>query len=354
LNLEEQYLLGEKGRGTLNVDNLLGESRGLRWTHSQELVPNFRAFASLRYTRFDANSPRVMDANTTFSRILPRLALDLSLRASAYAQSTQYLGLLSVRTHPRPIATSGFSYSTGLRLSYVYGTAVSLVYSPEEGSASVVRSGKVGTLAESLSLRLHSPQWKLGQKTTLDSGLVLSSAWSEGSVRQSLSAMASLRRRIGETGRLGITYSGVLTRRQGSANSLTQRQSLTLNLSALRPGKWETFGFASYDLEESRFFGSGILRYYLPFQRSGEGDPLWAVSISGVLYKWSSQRAMDTKVGLARAIGNWEVSLNYSPHGSEFGSGFLGGSSGLMGLSGYGYTQELGRTFWIEIAPRTF
>ncbi len=352
LNLEEQYLLGRGGRGTLSIDDLAGETRGLRWSHSQEFSPRFRAYSSVRYTRFDADSPRIMEANTTFSRILPWAALDLSLRASSYADSDQYLALVSVTTHSRPTGILGFTYSLGTKVSYLYGTTLAVAYSPEDGQASIVKAGNAGTLGESLSLRLNSPSWKLGSETSADAGLVLESSWRPGTSAQSLSAMASLRRNMGNNSNLGVTYSGLISQTRGGEVASSHNFSLNLNLN--RPGKWEAYGFASYQVSWGRLFGSGLMRYYLPFQRTAEGEPQWALTVSGLLYRWSSKSASDTKLSLTRGIGNWEVSLNYSPHGSEFGSGFLAGSSGLMGMSGYGYTQDLGRTFWMQIAPRTF
>ena len=352
LNFEEQYLHG-KGQGTVNLDDPLGEARGLRWNHSQELSPTLRAFASVRCTRFDANSPRVFDAAANFSKTTRRLGLNLSLLANSYSDSKQYGATFAALTHPRPVGASGFSYSAGLQIGYTLAPGMELVSSPEEGSMSLVRTGLRSSLGESVSLRLQAPRWKPTPKTTVNTSLALTNAWSGGNSFQTLSAVTSLYRKVEGNGNLGITY-GALLRRSGWGGPVSRRQSLSCNLGASKPGKWETYAFASYQMEMSSLLGSGTARYYLPFQRTEEGDPRWALSLSGVLYRWQSNRTSDLKVGLARALGNWEVSLNYSPHGSEFGSGLLGGSTGLLGISGYGYSRDLGRTLWLEVLPRSF
>lgn len=350
LDLEERYSSGG-GRGTLNLDDLMGDTQGLRWTHSQKLGPGFQAFASVRYTRTEATSPRMLDASATASKLFPGFALDLALRASDYADTGNYSAALSARTHARPIGASGFSFAAGLRLNCALGTIAGSLPTTGQGESDSANLDRRAALTETLSLNLNSPQWKLSSKTSLGSTLSLANSWSSSSTGQSLGLSASLRHSLGQVGQVGLNYNGSLFR-GGSVNS--DRHSLSLNLSATRRNLWNASGFASYELTTGSIFGSGSLRYFLPFQRSEDGAPRWALSLSGSMSRWTSALTTDFRAGLARAIGNWEVTLNYSPHGSDFGSGFLGGSTGLLGMSGYGYIQELGSTLWLEIGPRSF
>ncbi len=358
LGLEERYLLGDKGRGKLNIDDPLNmnKSRGLRWTHSHEFSPRLRTFSSFRYTRFDADSPRTIEASTTISKIMPKMSVDLALNASDYADSENYSAVLSAHTRSRPIGKSGFSYSNSARINYALRTASDLIaYSPEEGTTEIIESGKLASLTESISMNLHCPQGKIGQKATFDSGLKLSNSWGKSGTTQTLSITASLRRKIGEQrGALGINYTGSLSSGK-SASGDRRQQTLSCNFNVNKPGEWRTTAFASYNVERNSIFGSGTLVYYLPFQRTDMGRPQWSFGLSGSYSEWMSQRSMNIKTTLARDIGNWAVSLNYAPKGSIFATtGLFTGSAGLMGMSGYGFTQELGRTLWIEINPGAF
>ena len=353
LNLEEQYMVGEKGQGTLNLDDLAGDTRGVRWVHSQEFGPGIRSFTTFRYTRFDPNSSRSLEAATTLSKALPKLALDLSLRANSYGEYLNYAASLAARTPGRRIGASKFTYSVGLRLGYALSRYMDQSYSPETGTIVEGNAALRGAFSEGLSLQLHAPQVKLAQKTTLDSGLTLLNNWAAGRVVQSLNAIASLRRAFGRNGNLGINYNALITRNSANSTPLYHRQGFSCNMNVSNPGIWESFGFASYDVENRGVFASGTLNYHLPFQKNEADNRPWTLSLAGLAYKWDTSLTTDMRASLARGIGNWEVSLNYSPHGSEFGSGLISGAGGLMGLTGYGYTQNLGRTFWIEISPQS-
>jgi len=281
--------------------------------------------------------------------------LGLSLRASDYADSRSYGAFLSAATPAKPIGKSKFAYSTGLKLNYSLATGLSIDYSEEDDALVVTTSDELQPMmTESLSLRLHCPEWKAGDKTSITSGLTLSSSWHGGQSRQSLSANAGFSYKLPDNGNLRLYYSASLGCREARFSDFTHRQLLNLNVNYAKPGVLESIGLASYDVESSRFTGSASLSYFPSFQRTAEGNPQWVLNVSGFHSKWQGSNTSDLKVGLTRGIGNWQVSLNYSPHGSEFASGFLSGTTSLSGTSGYGFVQELGRTFWVEIGARSF
>jgi hypothetical protein len=355
LNLDEQYLLGKDGRGSLNLDNLTEGYRGVRWSHTQKLSLRSELVASLSSTQFDDSSSRVFDASTSYSRSLPGLSLGLSLRASMYSASKVYTAGLSAVTPAKPISTSKFSYSTGLRVNYGLAKAVKAYYSVEDGSLQLTSADTMSDwLSESLYFRLNCPKWKIGNKSDVTSSVSLANSWSASGVSQTLSANTGIYRKLNEKSNLRLSYGAYLSRSGSSSDSLTHRQTLNLNLNYNRPSRFESVGFATFDVESNRFTGSASLSYYPNFQRTANNEPQWVINFSGLINRWNNSSFNELKMGLVRAVGNWQVSFNYSPQGSESDSGLLTGTNSLTGLSGYGFVQELGRTFWIEIAPRTF
>jgi hypothetical protein len=214
LSLEEQYFLGDRASGKVNIDDLASDSRGLRWSHSQQFSGTLRAFSSLRYARYGGDSPRSLDADATISKSLPKISVDLSLHSSNYSDFKSQTAILSARTRSRTIGRSGFSYSNGLRLSYSVGTVPEVITVSEEETleeVSSISSETRASFAQSISLQVNSPQWRLGGKTSFSSTFGLSNNWYAGSPSQSLTASASLRRKIGkDAGSLGLTYSGFL------------------------------------------------------------------------------------------------------------------------------------------------
>jgi hypothetical protein len=354
-NLEEQYLLGDDGQGTINLDDLAAANRGLRWSHTQRLSGSSQLLANLRYTQFDPASPRVLDLNTAISKSLPGIGLALALRASGYSGTKSYGADLSANTTPRRIGGSGFSFSTGARINYGLANATKTEYSDSDGGVTLVQSDSMTpSTLECLSLRLHCPEWKLSKQSYVSSGMTLSGNWMEEGSYQSLTANAGFNRRLPGGSGLHLSYCAQLTSDNGDYGNFAHRQTLNFNLNYRKPGKMEAGSYAFFDIESSRFTGNACLSYFPAFQRTEQGDPRWELSFAGMLNRWQGKSVSDLRLGLTRALGNWQVSLNYAPHGSEFDSGLMSGDSTLAGTSGYGFVQELGRTFWIEIAPCSF
>jgi hypothetical protein len=350
LNLEEQYL-GARSQGTVNLDDLVGPSRSLRWQHHHSLGPRATADLSFGLLKATEDSPRVTSVSAALGRHLRSGSLSFSLATTSLSGSKQQSASLGFALPPRPLGKSNINCLISTNLTYSRSTFLTPVpvfdgreyyYIPASSQAS--------NLLHGLDVSFLFPNWNLGPKTTVTSSLGgdYLGGDSPGGARASLNARLGLRRELGRMSSLFVDYSFAAVNTQpGPYYYALGRQYLSSTLNLVKGNRWKLSAAGSWDLEAARSYGSLDLSRGLGFGRLGE--PRYRVGASAFVSRIPEFDSTYTRLYVARAFPNYLVTLNYSPRatGSLPSHGYFTGS-------GYEYLFSPGRKIWVEFSLRSF
>jgi hypothetical protein len=324
LGLEEQYRIGS-GQGTLSLDNLLEGTRSLRLEHHQEFGSDSRADISFNHYRYDERFPAITSGTAFYYRRMGKMDLNLIGRGSSSSSSTDWALEGNLRSSRR--TRGGLQYDVVTEMGY--GNSLS-------GSSLTAEEGRPPRLGLGAGLYLYPPARRLDEKTDLTPTLSVSTYHLLGAgSRQSLDARVGLRRTLGSASSATLTYSYSLSRGISLVSGGGQR--LDLNIYAGQGLTWQTSLYTSYDLSSNGVFGSITASYVLPFERTDNGGAKWRADGTFGYSRLSNVSTEDSRISVSRDIGNYVVSLVYSPTGAASYSSYWGG-----------FGSNLGRRIWLE------
>lgn len=332
LGVEEQYKIGQGGRGLLSLDNITDSTRGFRLRHTQELGGAARADLNIGYYRYDPSYPGALTGQLYVYHPVKKLDLNTSVRANRYGTATDW-GLET---------TARYGGSLPGKLTYTLNGSVGFG-SSMAGYYSVGGDGerKRNALTYGIGGLLNFPTKELGKRTTFTSSVGVQANAGGLYGRTSADLRMGLRRSLGQTGTVSLDYTYSL--QSGQSYYYGGGQRLDLNLYASRGRQWYSSLYGSMNIDDGSLFGSAWLSYTLPFDKRPDGSGKWRAELRGSYSKFAGYGMDDIRFALGRDIGRYEVLLCYSPSGngySGYGVGGIGGGSG--------------RKVWLELAAGSF
>ena len=95
-------------------------------------------------------------------------------------------------------------------------------------------------------------------------------------------------------------------------------------------------------------FGNLTLVRGLPWGTDPDGQSSWTLQATHVFSHLAAYKLASTQLALARRMGQYYLSVCYSPQGK---SGFA--SQPWVSLDGYGYSYSGGKHLWLEFSAAT-
>ena len=182
LDLEQSYDVGRNGTGQFLVNGITRSEWGAQWTHTQRIDE-----ATTGYMFVDYPSHRSLYASSNVSRQFNGFSLNVSASGSrdpgrdGFSASSYTLNTY-LQTNPKPLGTSGISYTTALSMQQGSVTATS----PDTGTVVTPISTR------SVEARLFTAPLRLDKRTQLTDSLTVGQVWGGQSNRLAPTVNASL------------------------------------------------------------------------------------------------------------------------------------------------------------------
>lgn len=278
ISLEENYVLGDRSEGVIELGALTRSERSFRWEHLQR-------FGMSSMLRIGADYFRGRDLLTRLDYVGQLGDLDLGIEAfyNKTSYGSSWSAQAMVQLPMRQIGKSGFSYSAVGYLAF--------------------GSGRYGysSSSQGIDIDFYAPPYRFGKSTSLSLRGSVSVLNSADGLSFGKGLTLSLTKQLGRFGMLSINYgydSGSSFYGWRSAN-----ESLMLNFYGTIGHHW------SVALSASKSFSSDSIYGYLHIIRS-LGDK-WRLRIGCSYQGYSGMSVTDYDVSIARRLGDLWVSVNW-------------------------------------------
>ncbi len=281
LALEESYDTGT-AQGALSLVGLPRSDWGLQWRDQRSLGGRRDGY----FTIFSPDHESwYADANVYELSAGKRLNLTASIQRPRGADLSYAVGAdwLSMN---RPLGMWNASYrlGTSATLRHIDGLDDGLVAENQFYAA------------------MDLPRHHFGERTSVTPSFSDVFTWDTGGYRyNSLRAELRMRHIVSSNTSVNFAYQGEMT---SGDNDDGYRQTVNLDLRAHHGRKLSSYLTGSYDLSDQRFYGFGLVDYYV--------DDRWRLGVAGTYYELDEGAYDDVEVTVARDIGPTEVGLRWS------------------------------------------
>jgi hypothetical protein len=334
VSIEEEYLLGEHADGAFYLDDLTRPTRSLSWSHGQEFGKT-RLGLTAGLDRYNSASPYSKRVGLTLSRDLGKTSLNLNSNWSQFSNSQDLYNELTASLPSLTLGRTDVSVNVnpylGFKATLVDGSAA---------STSTTTTGSTSNFYQGINTGIGLPVWNFwGGSLSTNFNHEISHA-QDGEVTNYFDAGTRFGRQLGRGFNSSLSYFFSISRSSKDTVQAKPSQRLGLDLNGGSARVWNTSAYSSYDLNSSTLFSSGRFTYYLPWQRTTNGDPRWAVTGTvGVTTANGGSTISDQLFSLSRDIGPYSIVLHYSPTGNTAVTGIGSGT-------GSRWAVELVRQSW--------
>jgi hypothetical protein len=298
LDLERRYGIAGQSEGTISLGRITDRDWGLHWDHTQQFSP-----ASRLYTFFDYPAHRDLFGQINLYQKLGFGSMTFNLSGNKIHNRSLARNLdLNLESNPHPIA------KTGLRLSLEGRLADSSGVHYEDFLGR--RLEVPGDQSRELGLKLRPTDLRLGKSTRVGSAISLREIWGSRD-RNGLNIIgnANLSHGFGRGGLLSLNYSY----NASSGSQLYQgsgKHTLSGNfvIGPRRRLRFSAFGMMG--LDSSLRNVTTNLNYRV--------TPSWRLDLQQTLYRFSTFEDHDFQLGLARKLGDRELSVYWSRNNHRF------------------------------------
>ncbi len=362
IGLKEEWIREGSSEGTLSLEDITNPTRGLALRQQLKLGAGSALTMDGGISKFEDGGPLLQAVGLSYYRPLSAGRLSLSLSGSNFGSSEHYFGAVAYRFKTQAVGSGVLMTPVvSIRHSRRRSETTETLVDPETGETLEIAQESSGeTTSPGFDLDISLPGKALDSSTRLTGALHTGYAWGlDGGSRAIFDARFGAMRQFapGDYIRLDYSYSGAPASLQETPFSVG-RQRLSLNGHVKYLGCEVRFN-ASQDLGRDRLFGNVIASRALPWGRDGRGQPLWALTASHMFSHLSvsttstglasEYKLASSRLSLARRMGQYRLSVCYSPQGK---GGFE--SQPWVSLDGYGYTYSGGRHLWIELSSAGF
>jgi len=327
--IEEEYRLnGDRGNGALYLDDLTRPTRSLSWDQTTNFGAT-RMTTSLTYDRYSATDAYTTRTNFAVSRALGQVVTSLTANWSKYKDQQTYDSMLNFSTPMLKLGHKGY----GLNFSPFVG------WQSQTGSTAVQTNGFTEGMNSSLGFPTISFLGGTVQPNVSD-GIAHRA---DESIVNNFDAGVHYQRHLfgGFMGAIGYSYN----QQQIFHSTVTQQkptQGLDLNITGI--GKyWNTYGYATYSLNDQSIYSAVNFTYYLPWDFSRKKERRiffqYGARASITSADTGSASTIEHIFTLGRPIGTYTLMLHYSPTGNT-------GISGIGLFTNKKWALELARSGW--------
>ena len=352
IGLREEYFREGKSEGWLSIKDITDPARGVDWQHQVKLGTGSALGVGAGVSTFEADGPRLRSAGLTYYRPLAAGRLSLSLSASDFGSSEHSYAALSYRLKGLTVGSGVIvSPALSLRHSRRRSEGEQVLVNPETGEVLELSQESWGsTTSPGLDMDISFPSRLIAEKTELNVSMHTGYAWGlEGGARSVFDGRLGVVRRLSQNDyiRLDYSYSGAPSSLQPTPFS-PGRQRLSLNGNTTYRGCSLRLN-ASQEIGGDRLFANLAAVRPLPWGRDADGQTLWSLRANYLVSHVSEYKLASTRLALSRRMGQYHLTMCYSPQG---GGGFA--SQPWISLDGYGYTYSGGRHLWLEVSAATY
>jgi len=347
LGIQEEYLLGSVGDGTLSGDALTGPTRSATWQQTMNFGKT-RINMNAADERYAVDTPYTSRLGMTLSQDIGQTNLFLSTNWSAFqgnengtAELTAYLPAIKLgKTHLSlafsPFIGESLTINTNANdQTTATPTTLATASRVERGSlppaSPLVNETTISTslIYEGLRSGLNFPGWRIfgGNLTPSMSHQLMHN--DNGVTTQTLDAGASFIRKLNKYCSSTMSYSYSVTDSTQSTATTAPEQRVSLNLSATKEQNLFQL-YSSYSISEKSLFGSANTRYYLPWGKSRHKLRRlylqYAVSLTSTNTALAQMTTIDHLLSLGWDLGAYNIVLQYSPSGTTVMTGFGSGT----------------------------
>jgi hypothetical protein len=311
--LEEDYTLDDGGKGTLDLNDLARQTRGLTWSHSEDIDATHLNL-NAAYDRYASDMPYSTSLSLSANRTIDKIGMSFSTNVSAFSGNDDMYSEIAANLPEKMLGKSKYG----------------LYFAPYIGFRDDVTAATVDSEASNTSAFYQGLRSSLAIPTAKLYGGVLSPSVSDdlshnpgGLIDNSFSAGMYYQHKLIKPFSSTLGYTFGLTSQTHATTPLVPSQQLSLDLNG-NARSWSLSASTSYSLADQSMYSSLGLLYHIPWDCTHKGERRWYFQYGLSASSGASLPfTYDHIFTLGRVVGHsYSLLLHYSPSADNVISGF--------------------------------